>query len=105
DYLPQGTRVALHGDVHPQLEEFWNDAATRAEVRTAGAAGAFERTWQRYDLLRFARLCHFLRARRPEAVIGHSIFIHRLSQAEIDAALNGTYSDWLRAVEQAATAR
>lgn len=85
--------------------KYWNDAATRAEVRTAGAAGAFERTWQRYDLLRFARLCHFLRARRPEAVIGHSIFIHRLSQAEIDAALNGTYSDWLRAVEQAATAR
>jgi hypothetical protein len=85
--------------------KYWNDAATRAEVRTAGAAEAFERTWQRYDLLRFARLCHFLRARRPEAVIGHSIFIHRLSQAEIDAALNGTYSDWLRAVEQAASAR
>ena len=29
DYLPAGTRVALHGDVHPQLDEFWNDAATR----------------------------------------------------------------------------
>jgi hypothetical protein len=89
----------------PLFWKYWTDAATREEVRATGAAEAFERTWQRYDLLRFARLCHFLRARRPEAVIGHSIFIHRLSQAEIDAALNGTYSDWLRAVEQAAAPR
>jgi 4-amino-4-deoxy-L-arabinose transferase-like glycosyltransferase len=84
----------------PLFREYWKNPTTRREVRAAAGA-AFERTWERYDLLRFARLCHYLRARRPDAVIGHSIFIHRLTQAEVDAALHGTYSDWLRAVEQA----
>ncbi len=58
-----------------------------------------ESTWLRYDALRFARLCHYLRARRPNAVIGYSIFIHRLTQAEVDAVLNGNYSRWLQAIE------
>lgn len=39
--------------------------------------------------LRFARLCAYLRLRRPDAVIGHSIFVYRLSQGDIDAALFG----------------
>ncbi len=42
-----------------------------------------------FDLehLRFARLCHFLQRRRPDADIGHSIFIYRLSDAEVSLAL------------------
>ena len=83
------------------FREYWTNADTRDAVRASGAATAFEETWRRYDLLRFARLCHYLRARRPDAVIGHSIFIHRLSAVELQAVLHGTYSDWLQAIEQA----
>ncbi len=32
DYLPEGTRLALHGDVHPELAEFGQDAASRYKV-------------------------------------------------------------------------
>jgi 4-amino-4-deoxy-L-arabinose transferase-like glycosyltransferase len=83
------------------FREYWTNAATRDAVQASGAAKAFEETWQRYDLLRFARLCHYLRVRRPEAVVGHSIFIYRLSAAEVNAVLRGTYSEWLHALEQA----
>lgn len=51
-----------------------------------------ESTWLRYDALRFARLCHYLRARSPDAVIGWSIFIYRLTQPEIETALSGHVS-------------
>ena len=58
--------------------------------------------WNLYEQLRFARLCHYLRARRPAAMIGYSILIFRLSQKEIDAALYGRVSDLSAAIEQAA---
>jgi transcription-repair coupling factor (superfamily II helicase) len=32
DYLPEGTRVALHGEVHPELTEFSRDAASRFKL-------------------------------------------------------------------------
>ena len=37
--------------------------------------------------LRFGRLCYFLRLRQPDAVIGHSILIFRLEDAEVNFAL------------------
>jgi len=62
---------------------------------------AQELAWQRYDALRFARLCHYLRARQPDAVIGWSIFIYRLTPDEVESALHGNYSRWLHAIETA----
>jgi len=32
DYLPEGTRLALHGGVHGALSEFWGDAAQRYKL-------------------------------------------------------------------------
>ena len=32
DYLPEGARLALHGDVHPELTEFGQDAASRYKL-------------------------------------------------------------------------
>lgn len=32
DYLPEGTRMALHGSVHSELSEFWVDAAQRYKL-------------------------------------------------------------------------
>ncbi len=37
--------------------------------------------------LRFGRLCHFLRLRQPDAVIGHAILVFRLQDAEVNFAL------------------
>ena len=42
-----------------------------------------------HDLLRQARLCSYLRQRRPDAHVGYSILIYRLTDADIDAAMNG----------------
>lgn len=81
----------------PLFRHYWQDPATQKEVRATGLAEAFERNWDRFDLLRFARLSAVLRAREPDAMIGWSILIYRLSAAEVDAAINGPYSAWLAA--------
>lgn len=57
--------------------------------------------WTRYEKLRFARLCHYLRARHPDAMIGYSILVFRLNQNEINDALNGSASTLANAVERA----
>lgn len=57
--------------------------------------------WSHYEILRFARLCHYLRARRPDAQPGYSIIVYRLDQAEIDAALNGDLRQLAAAIEHA----
>lgn len=44
------------------------------------------------DRLRFARLCHYLKSRKPDAIINHSQFVFRLSSAELDVFLNRPYS-------------
>ncbi len=43
--------------------------------------------WSRYEELRFARLCSYLRSREPDASAGYSILIYRLSAPELEAAL------------------
>jgi hypothetical protein len=60
--------------------------------------------WDMYDQLRFARLCHYLRARRPDAMVGYSILIYRVDRAELDAALNDSVGTLARAIERVATA-
>lgn len=57
--------------------------------------------WSRYEILRFARLCHYLRARRPDAQPGYSILVFRLDRAELDAALNGDLRTLAAAIEHA----
>lgn len=52
----------------------------------------WSQAWKRFEQLRFARLCHYLRVRRPEAMIGYSILIYRLDRSELDAALQGPAS-------------
>ncbi|MCX6952571.1 MAG: hypothetical protein NTV51_10465, partial [Verrucomicrobia bacterium] len=61
----------------------------------------WRRTWTRFDLLRFARLCYYLRVRPPEANVGYSIFIYRLSAGEVAAATNGSLTDWQKLIERA----
>ena len=42
-----------------------------------------------FGFLRFARLCAFLRQRVPDHQVGYSILIYRLTDQDIDRALNG----------------
>lgn len=49
--------------------------------------------WSRFEQLRFTRLCQYLRARQPDAMIGYSILVFRLDQAELDAAIGGNFSE------------
>jgi hypothetical protein len=53
------------------------------------------------DRLRFARLAQYLRLRRPDAMIGYSILIYRLSDEEVQAAVNGTAAELADAMERA----
>lgn len=57
--------------------------------------------WKLYAHLRFARLCYYLRARTPDAMIGYSILIFRLNQEELDAAIGGNFSELAGATEKA----
>ena len=53
------------------------------------------------DRLRFARLAQYLRLRRPDAMIGYSILIYRLSAEEVHATVNGTAAELADTMEHA----
>jgi hypothetical protein len=53
------------------------------------------------DRARFARLCTYLRLRKPTAVVGHTIFIFRLSEQEIRASVSGNLADLVAIMESA----
>lgn len=57
------------------------------------------------DRLRFARLCFYLRIRQPDAVIGYSIFVHRLTSEEVRIVQSGSLSELAAAMEKALQAR
>jgi hypothetical protein len=61
--------------------------------------------WKRYEQLRFARLCYYLRVREADAVIGHSILIYRLDAAELNGALRGSLKTWRELIQRAALQR
>ena len=61
--------------------------------------------WSRYEQLRFARLCHYLRVRPPDAMIGYSMLVYRLNEAELSAATAGSAQQWRELIERAVTAR
>ncbi len=73
----------------------------RPELRHGLTTDEWAVAWGRYEQLRFARLCHYLRARRPDAQPGYSMLVYRLDQGEIDAALNGDLRQLATAIERA----
>ena len=80
-----------------------------AQAVPAGATAKerFDRNEQlkTLDDLRFARLAFYLRARRPEANIGNSIFVYRLNREEIKAVTEGSLSELADAIDRAAVQR
>lgn len=83
-------------DAHPERRAEWEKTIPRAD---------WERMRQEYEDLRFARLCYYLRARDPDAQIGYSINVYRLSEAEITAAVGSDFSALRTAVERAIAQR
>lgn len=84
----------------PVLQLYFTVPASRAELLKSTTVEQVERAWKRLDLLRFARLCAYLRTRKPDAMIGYSILIYRLTDEEVDAAVNRSFSAWVDAVEK-----
>ncbi len=63
----------------PALEQRWQ---TLRSDRTP-------ETFPEFDRLRFARLCKYLQLRPPLAAPGYSIFVYRLTAADLQSALEG----------------
>jgi hypothetical protein len=82
----------------PVFNAYWHDPAARTDLLKQFTPKQLDAAWMRYDWLRFARLTAYLRVKRPEATIGYSILIYRLSDDEVNRVLNERYSDWLKAV-------
>lgn len=87
------------------LLEFQHNPARRAALLAATPEEKWRAAWRRYELLRFARLCHWLRVHAPEANLGGSILVHRVSAAELKAAVGGSLSDWQQLIERTATTK
>ena len=53
------------------------------------------------ERLQFARLANYLRLRTPDAVLGYTIFVHRLSEREIRVITDGSTPNYLALLEAA----
>lgn len=89
--------------IEPALIAYTTDPARRAELEREAPAAKWQAVAKRYDSLRFARLCYYLRLRSPETQVGHAIFIYRLNAEEIRAATAGSLADWRNLIERTAT--
>jgi len=72
----------------------------RAQLLADVTLAEWNRAWEMYEQLRFARLCHYLRVRKPDAMIGYSLLIFRLNQAELDIAIDGSLRELAAALER-----
>lgn len=93
----------LHA-IEDTLLAYDHEPKRRAELQREAPDAKWQQAWKRYDLLRFARLCHYLREREPDAMIGYSLLIYRLSPAELAAVTEGDLGALGRAIERATKA-
>lgn len=69
------------------FEQTSKDKNFRAGILDSKDQG-FKSRFNRFQKLRFARLCSYLRQRDPDDHVGYSILIYRLNNNDLDAALN-----------------
>ena len=86
----------------PKFLAYATDPAARARLDTELPPDKWKQMRDRFLHLRFARLCSCLRARRPDAEIGYSILIYRLSAEDVRAATAGSLRDWSALIERSA---
>jgi hypothetical protein len=83
----QGGNSSVFGPWSRAHEE--NYRALLAAASTTGVASLRNYERVRLHQLFSARLCALLRQRRPDARVGHSFFVYRLSEADVERALHG----------------
>ena len=74
-------------DSRESAEKYLRHAKTSPGNGVRG--GNAEKTLARFERLRFARLCGYLKKREPDAHVGHSILIYFVSPTELNQALLG----------------
>lgn len=74
--------------VEPLLIEYGHSGEVRAHIDAIPSQPSWAQRIDLYDKLRFARLCHYLRARGPDEMIGGSILLFHLDATELRAALD-----------------
>lgn len=87
-------------EFEPAFDAYARDPAQHAEMDRAASPEKWQHALTRHAQLRFARLCHYLRAREPDAEVGYSILIYRLSAPEIAAATTGSLADWRALIDR-----
>ncbi|HVT73985.1 MAG TPA: glycosyltransferase family 39 protein [Lacunisphaera sp.] len=90
--------------LEPLLADYSRNPQRRAELERNAPAVHWQIALQRYDELRLARLCQYLRVRPPDADIGYSIYLYRLTAEEIAGATAGPVSALSALVEKAVQA-
>ncbi len=86
------------------LLTYQHDPIRRAELLRDAPEVKWKTAWKRYEVLRFARLSHFLRVKPAIANIGYSILVFRLSDDDVAAATGGSLKDWSALIERTAAA-
>ena len=84
----------------PAFRAYAESAVERDRLIAQLSAAKWTASRDRFLHLRFARLCYYLRVRRPDAVIGYSMFVYRLSAEEVRAATGGSLRDWSALIER-----
>jgi hypothetical protein len=88
-------------ELEPNFSAYSRDAEARKRLERDLPPERWQQMMQEHDLLRFARLCHYLRIRTPDAQIGYSIWIFRLTGDEVTRATAGPLADWSGLIEKA----
>jgi len=89
----------------PMFRLYAEDPSARARLERELPNKKWIESRDRFQHLRFARLCYYLRVRKPDADVGHSILIYRLSAAEVRAATAGSLADWSSLIERSGEGR
>ena len=69
------------------------DAQSMASLMRNTGEDYWAQLFSALDQMRTGRLAAFLRHRRPDAMLGYSILIYRLTDADVAQALNGPVPD------------
>jgi hypothetical protein len=83
---------------------FTSDGEERERLLKQSPLEVWHTAIQRHEMLRMARLAHYLRLRAPDGFAGYSILIFRLTGEEVAAATAGNLAQWYAAMEKASAA-
>ncbi|HEY4312071.1 MAG TPA: hypothetical protein VGN12_21665 [Pirellulales bacterium] len=86
DYETSYQQVRQDLGTYLRLDE---NAAGREQLARIAPPETWDKVFDLYERLRFSRLASYLRAREPDDEIGYSILIYRLTDDDIDQALDG----------------